>query len=330
MVRPTNPRRRPGYDHRATRRPTRPSTLLKVVIGLGGNALLRRHEPVSLEAQRRNMGVAGEALAAVASSHDLVITHGNGPQVGLLALQAAESDRNASLDILGAETLGMIGYLLEQELMNRIPGREIATLLTHVEVDSTDPAFRKPTKPIGAVYDRDRADALAWTRGWVMAPDGDGYRRVVASPEPRAICQLRTIRRLAQAGVLLICAGGGGIPVVRGEGGRLQGADAVIDKDRTSALLAACLDADALVLLTDVEGVYRDFGGPGQRLLPYVTPDELDALGAAAGSMGPKAAAAAAFVRRTGRRASIGSLDQALEVVEGKAGTRVVPVVDGG
>ncbi|NNM32418.1 MAG: carbamate kinase [Gemmatimonadetes bacterium] len=302
---------------------------MKVVIGLGGNALLRRHEVLSLQAQRGNVAIAGEALATVAARHDLIITHGNGPQVGLLALQAAESDRKASLDILGAETDGMIGYLLEQELMNRMPGREIATLLTHVEVDSTDPAFKKPTKPIGAVYDQARADELASTRGWVMAPDGDGYRRVVPSPEPRAICQLRTIRRLARAGVLLICAGGGGIPVVRGAGGRLRGADAVIDKDRTSGLLAACLEADMLVLLTDVEGVYRDFGGPDQRLLTSVTPDEMDSLGAPAGSMGPKAAAAAAFVRRTGRPASIGSLDQALEVVEGKAGTRILPASEG-
>ena len=294
---------------------------MKVVIGLGGNALLRRHEPPSLDAQRRNVATAGAALAAVAARHDLIVTHGNGPQVGLLALQDAGSERGASLDILGAETEGMIGYLLEQELMNRIPGREIATLLTHVEVDSTDPAFRTPTKPIGPVYDRAPADALAAARGWVMAPEGEGYRRVVPSPEPKAICQLPTIRRLAKAGVLLICAGGGGIPVVRGEGGRLTGADAVIDKDRTSGLLAACLEADALVLLTDVAGVYRDFGGPDQQLIGSITPDDLDRVEAAAGSMGPKLAAAAAFVRRTGRPASIGPLERALDVVEGKAGT---------
>ena len=298
---------------------------MKVVIGLGGNALLRRHESLSLRAQRRNVAIAGEALAAVAADHDLIITHGNGPQVGLLALQSADSEDGASLDILGAETEGMIGYLLEQELMNRMPGREIATLLTHVEVDSTDPAFRRPTKPIGPVYDESEADDLAAERGWVMAPDGPGYRRVVPSPEPRAICQLRTIRRLAKAGVLLICAGGGGIPVVRGEGGRLSGADAVIDKDRTSALLAECLGADALVLLTDVDGVYTDFGRPDQRLLESVTPDELDRLDAAAGSMGPKAAAAASYVRRTGRTASIGPLERAVDVVEGRAGTRVRP-----
>ncbi|MDH3224144.1 MAG: carbamate kinase, partial [Gemmatimonadota bacterium] len=279
---------------------------MRVVVGLGGNALLRRHEPHSREAQRRNMAIAGEALAGIAARHDMIVTHGNGPQVGLLALQSAAAGDGASLDVLGAETEGMIGYLLEQELMNQLPGREIATLLTHVEVDSTDPAFRRPSKPIGPMYDEDQAVELTRERGWVMAPDGDGYRRVVPSPRPRAICQLRTIRRLAEQGVLLICAGGGGIPVVRGEGGKLSGADAVIDKDRTSGLLAASLEADALVLLTDVEGVYRDFGLPSQRLLSVTTPDELDGLGAARGSMGPKTAAAAAFVRQTGRVAAIG------------------------
>ena len=300
---------------------------MKVVLGLGGNALLPRGEPPTVETQRRNVVRAGRAIAEVARRHDVIVTHGNGPQVGLLALQAAESETEfrRGLDILGAETEGMIGYLLEQELMNQMPGREIATVLTHVEVDSTDRAFRRPTKPIGPTYDEGRAVRFARERGWMMAEDEGGYRRVVPSPRPRAICQMRTIRRLAEARVLVICAGGGGIPVVRQAGGRLEGADAVIDKDATSALLAWSLGADALALLTDVEGVFRDYGTERAECLDQATPAELTRLGLSRGSMGPKAGAAVEFVQRTGRSAAIGSLERALEVVEGRSGTRIVP-----
>lgn len=298
---------------------------MRVVVALGGNALLRRGEPVSVEAQRRNVAKAGIAIARLVASHDVVITHGNGPQVGLLALQAEQPGQTfrVGLDVLGAETDGMIGYLLEQELMNRMPGREIATILTHVEVNSTDPAFRRPTKPIGSVYTEDEAADLARERGWVMAPDGDGYRRVVPSPRPRAICQIRPIRRLVDAGVLLVCAGGGGIPVVRRTDGRLVGADAVIDKDHTSALLAREIGADALVLLTDVEGVYRNFGTERATLIRDATPDDVDQGELSEGSMGPKVAAAVGFVRQTGGIAAIGTLEDALDVAEGRAGTRI-------
>lgn len=298
-----------------------------MVLGLGGNALLPRGEPPTVETQRQNVVRAGVAIAEVARRHDVIVTHGNGPQVGLLALQAAQSETGflRGLDVLGAETEGMIGYLLEQELMNQMPGREIATVLTHVEVDSTDRAFRNPTKPIGPTYGEGDAVRHAEERGWVMGRDEDGYRRVVPSPRPRAICQMRTIRRLVDAHVLVICAGGGGIPVVRQSGGRLAGADAVIDKDETSALLAWTLEADALVLLTDVEGVFRDFGTDRAECIAEASPEELSRLDLSVGSMGPKVGAAMDFVTKTGGIAAIGSLETALDVVEGRAGTRVVP-----
>ena len=272
---------------------------MRVVAALGGNALLRRGERADAEIQRRHVADAARSLAEIARDHELIVTHGNGPQVGLLALQSP-----APFDVLGAETEGMIGYLLEQALRNELPDRQVAALLTQVVVDAGDPAFRAPTKPIGPVHE-------------------DGSRRVVASPEPRAIVEIETIRTLTDLGVLVICAGGGGIPVVKNGTGRLHGVEAVIDKDLSSALLALELDADALLLLTDVDGIQLDYGTPVARPLREATPGSLAALDLPAGSMGPKAEAARRFVERGGRFAAIASLEHAATALEGKAGTAV-------
>jgi carbamate kinase len=299
--------------------------LMRVVIALGGSALLRRGERADAGAQRANVARAVRSIAAVARDHEVVVTHGNGPQVGLLALQA-EAYAGVDpypLDMLGAESEGMIGYVLEQELMNVLPERQIATLLTQVEVDPGDAAFARPSKPIGPIYRRTTAELLATTRGWSIAPDGDGWRRVVASPEPRTILELSTIRMLVEAGVLVICAGGGGIPVVMHDGGRIGGVEAVIDKDLAAALLAARLDASALLMLTDVPYVVANRDEPGARALGLVSPDELREMEFAPGSMGPKVEAACRFVDETGGVASIGSLEDAAAMLEGRAGTRV-------
>lgn len=267
-------------------------TEMLIVVALGGNALLRRGEPISAETQRINVRSAAASLAElVAAGHRLVVTHGNGPQVGLLALQAAaqKPDEAYPLDILGAETEGMIGYLIEQELENVLPnGPKVATLLTQVEVDSTDSAFRNPTKPVGPVYDRDEAERLAVARGWSVAPDGDKFRRVVPSPPPTHIPDVDVIRLLLDANVIVICAGGGGIPVVRRADGSLVGVQAVIDKDRTAGLLAQEIGADALLLLTDVDAVYFDWGMPSQKAIRRATPARMRQGDFAAGSMGPR------------------------------------------
>ncbi len=233
-------------------------------MALGGNALLRRGQAADAATQRRNVAAAVAAVAEVARTHDVVVTHGNGPQVGLLALQSEAYPEVAPypLDVLGAESEGMIGYLLEQGLQNELGGRPVATLLTQVLVDSADSAFDRPTKPIGPLYERERAERLREERGWPIAPDGDRYRRVVASPEPRGIVELATIRLLLEAGVLVVCVGGGGIPVVADDAGRLGGVEAVIDKDLAAALLARELEADALLLLTDVAAVETGWGTP--------------------------------------------------------------------
>jgi carbamate kinase len=267
--------------------------------------------------------VAAEALAGMAGEHELVVTHGNGPQVGLLALQVEAYPEGGSypLDVLGAESEGMIGYLLAQGLRNALGAREIATLLTQVVVDPADPAFTTPSKPIGPVYDTD----VGPQRGWTMRPDGSHWRRVVASPEPRSIVELPTIRRLVEAGVLVICTGGGGVPVVAGEGGALTGVEAVVDKDLAAALLAEQLDADALLLLTDVPSVMLDWGTDRERPLRRATPEELAALGLAAGSMGPKARAASRFAEATGGLAAIGALQDATALLSGARGTLVEP-----
>lgn len=299
---------------------------MRMVIALGGNALLRRGQPMTAENQRANVRAACERIADVVDGNEVVIAHGNGPQVGLLALQAAAYvDVPAyPLDVLGAQTEAMIGYVIEQELGNLLPDEQpLATVLTMVEVDRDDPAFSHPTKPIGPVYPRDHAVVLAADAGWSIAPDGDGFRRVVPSPKPRRIFEIRPIRQLIEQGTIVVCAGGGGIPTMFDEHGDLHGVEAVVDKDATSAMLAEELDADLLVIATDVDGVYVDWGTPQSRRLERTTPDELGALGLAEGSMGPKVEAAARFVRDTGKRAVIGSLDDLGALVAGEAGTRV-------
>ncbi|HEX6457800.1 MAG TPA: carbamate kinase [Thermoleophilaceae bacterium] len=298
---------------------------MRVVAALGGNALLRRGETAEAEAQRRNLARAATTLAELALDHELVLTHGNGPQVGLLALQAEayERVRPYPFDVLVAESEGMVGYMLDQTLGNLLPQRPIATLLTQVVVHESDPAFAHPTKPVGPVYSAKEATRLAAERGWSVAPDGSYWRRVVPSPQPQRIVELATIRLLVDAGVLVICGGGGGMPVTERQG-VLRGVEAVIDKDLAASLLAAELGADALLLLTDVPGVQQQFGSPDARPIAEVTTDELRKMDLPAGSMRPKAEAACRFVERTGRLAVIAALDDAALALDGYAGTRVV------
>lgn len=298
---------------------------MRIVAALGGNALLKRRETPDAETLTKNVGAAADAIAEIATSHEIVVTHGNGPQIGLLALQseAYPDVPPYPLDILGAETEGMIGYLIERELRNRLPGREIATLLTQVEVASDDPAFAHPTKPIGPVYDAETAQRLARKYGWTVAADGDGFRRVVPSPVPQRIVQIEPVRRLLETGVLVICAGGGGVPVTVTESGALHGVEAVVDKDLASASLAVALDAEVLLLLTDVDGVYADFGGKNPHRIRSSSPELLGGMPFDAGSMGPKVSAACDFAIRTGGTAAIGSLEQATQILAGDAGTLI-------
>lgn len=298
---------------------------MRLVIGLGGNALLRRGEPMSSKAQRANVRRAARALAPVARDHQVIITHGNGPQVGLLALQSAAYEGPAfPLDVLGAETEGMIGYLIEQELGNVLgPTHPVAALLTQIVVDRRDPAFRQPTKPIGPLYDRDEAERLARERGWTIAADGAHYRRVVPSPAPLALIEARTIELLVNAAVTVICAGGGGIPVVRTPAGSLTGVEAVIDKDWASALTARMLGADGLILLTDVAAVEIDYRTPQARPIRRASPAALAALSFEAGTMAPKVEAACAFVNETGGFAAIGALAEVGGILAGEAGTLI-------
>lgn len=296
----------------------------RVVLALGGNALLRRGTEPGLMTERSQLQLAIEAVATVARDHTVVLTHGNGPQVGQLALRAAAGGPNAeTLDVVGAETEGMIGYLLERELRTRLPDCPVVTLLTQVQIDPSDPALTKPTKPIGQIYERVEAEGLRDERGWTIAHDGSGWRRTVPSPLPQRFLELDAITLLMDAGHLVVCGGGGGIPVVVRDDGTVEGIEAVIDKDRSAALLAAHIGADLLVLLTDVGAIYRDWP---QRDHPVgrVTPLELGAMGLPEGSMLPKAEAAAAFVMETGRRAAIGALEDAAALVEGTTGTQVV------
>jgi len=288
-----------------------------VVAALGGNALLRRGEPTSVEQQTANIAAAARALAKIAREHALVVTHGNGPQIGLLALQSRDP-----LDMLGAETEGMIGYMIETALRNELPGRDVAGLLTQIAVDPDDPAFAMPSKPIGPVHGEAEARRLAAERGWSIAPDGDGFRRVVPSPRPLRVLEIETIRLLVRSGVLVICAGGGGIPVIAGETG-WRGIEAVIDKDRASALLARELGAEALLMLTDVDAVYADWDGARVRPVGAASTAELSKYEFAPGSMGPKVEAAIDFARATGRMAGIGRLEDVVAILRGEAGTRV-------
>ena len=304
---------------------------MRVVVALGGNALLRRGEPLTAEAQRQNVRSAAPALAAVGSHHQLVLSHGNGPQIGLLALQSASYAETAPypLDVLGAQTEGMIGYVLEQELGNVMPfDVPFATLLTMVEVDPQDPAFTDPTKFVGPVYtEAERAQVARTEPEWVFKQDGEYWRRVVPSPQPRRIFELRPIEWLLEKGAVVICAGGGGVPTMYDpEHPRsLVGVEAVVDKDLASELLAEGLHADLFVMLTDVDGVYVDWGKPAQHRIDRASPTDLAAQPFAAGSMGPKVQAAVRFVQNTGGRAAIGALTDLEKIVDGAAGTQVVP-----
>jgi carbamate kinase len=299
---------------------------MRILVALGGNALLRRGEALTAENQRRNVRVAAEALAPLGRAHQLIISHGNGPQVGLLALQGEAYDQVAPypLDVLGAQTEGMIGYMIEQELGNILPFEQpFATILSMVEVDPDDPAFQHPTKPIGPVYTEEEARRLAQEKGWTMAPDGDKFRRVVASPLPQRIFQIRPVKWLLERGCIVICAGGGGIPTMYGADRRLHGVEAVVDKDRASALLARELEADLFIMATDADAVYLDWGKPAQRAIRRVPPHLLDPARFASGSMGPKVEAAAEFAEKTGKTAAIGALADLERIARGEAGTLV-------
>jgi len=306
---------------------------MRIVVALGGNALQRRGEPMTVDRQRANVVTACRSLAPVALEHELVVSHGNGPQVGLLALQASSYDEESTypFDVLGAQTEGMIGYLIEQELGNLLPfDKPLATIVTMTEVDPKDAAFADPTKFVGPVYDRAAADEVAVAKGWVFKADGDHWRRVVPSPRPLRIFELRPVRWLLEHGAVVIAAGGGGIPTMYVPGTRtLVGVEAVVDKDLASAVLAREVDADRFVVATDADAVYVDWGRPDQRAVAAAHPDALGSLAFAAGSMGPKVGAVVEFARSTGREAWIGALDDLAGVLRGESGTRVSTQVDG-
>lgn len=297
---------------------------MRVVIALGGNALLKRGEPITAERQRQNVRAAAQALAPIALKHELVITHGNGPQVGLLALQgsAYKPDEAYPLDVLGAETEGMIGYMIERELGNLLPAdMPLATILTMIEVDPTDNAFKDASKFIGAIYDRAEAERLAAAKGWVVKQDGEMWRRVVASPLPQRIFEIRPIKWLLEKGTIVICAGGGGIPTVYDGQHQLHGVEAVIDKDLASELLARELEADLFVMATDVDAVYTGWRTPAAKAVKRASPDAMNAFDFPAGSMAPKVEAARRFVDKTGKTAAIGAVTDLLAIIEGRAGT---------
>ncbi|MET8453772.1 carbamate kinase [Streptomyces sp. NPDC005209] len=307
---------------------------MRIVAALGGNALLHRGERPDAAVQQANIDRVATALAALARDHDLVITHGNGPQIGLLAMESAADPALSApypLDLLGAQTQGMIGSLLARTLHDALPGRRVAALVTHTLVRADDPALARPTKFVGQVYPRDVAQSLARERGWHFARDTGGWRRVVPSPVPEHVVETDTIQALLSGGTLVVCAGGGGVPVTADrDTGALSGLEAVIDKDLTAALLAEDLKADFLLILTDVPHVYEAFGTPGQRALLDATPAELRRGRFPEGSMGPKAEAAARFVERTGGLAAIGALDAAYEIVHSRSGTLIRPDLMGG
>ncbi|WP_067217932.1 carbamate kinase [Marinomonas gallaica] len=303
---------------------------MRIVVALGGNALLKRGEPLTAQAQRANIKIAAQALAKIAINNELIITHGNGPQVGLLALQgnAYKPDELYPLDVLGAETEGMIGYMIEQEMGNLVPEeRPLATLLTMIEVDPKDPAFNHPTKFIGPVYDESEANKLAKDNNWTIKPDGKKWRRVVASPLPKRIFEIRPIRWLLEKNTIVIASGGGGIPTMYDADHHLKGVEAVIDKDLSSELLARELGADLYIMATDVRAVYLDWATSQQRGIKSINPADLANYNFATGSMGPKVNAAKQFAEKTGKVAAIGSLEELELIVKGTAGTRVSKLV---
>ncbi|MEU4543477.1 carbamate kinase [Nonomuraea dietziae] len=301
---------------------------MRVLVALGGNALMKRGEKPDADTQRANVAVALKTLSKVAERHELIITHGNGPQVGVLALEST-ADPNLTkpypFDTLVAETQGMIGYWMLQALQNALPGRQVISIVSQTLVSAVDPAFDHPTKFVGEVYDEEEAQKLAQEYGWTVKPDGQYWRRVVPSPKPQRVVETRLIRKLVRDGVTVVCAGGGGIPVIRDENGRLSGVEAVIDKDLTGSLLAESLECDAFLILTDVPRVMRDFGTPRQSEISHTTPHELRSIDFPAGSMGPKVEAVCRFVETTGDMAAIGKLDEAMSILEGTAGTIITP-----
>jgi len=304
---------------------------MRIVVALGGNALLKRGQTMNAQNQQDNIQTAAKALSEIAKRHELIIAHGNGPQVGLLALQAAAYDgaEPYPLDVLGAESVGQIGYMIEQQMGNLMPAdQRFATLLTQIEVDPNDPAFKNPTKFIGPVYDEAQARALAEERGWVVKPDGEHWRRVVPSPLPQRIFEINVIKMLVEQGVIVVCAGGGGIPTMYQEDGTITGVEAVIDKDHAAALLAKEVNADALLVLTDVDSVYLNWGKDDQKSIRKASPNAMESFGFPAGSMGPKVDAASEFARTTGGIACIGSLENALDMLSGKSGTTVTSRCD--
>ncbi len=298
---------------------------MRIVIALGGNALLRRGEDMTAENQRKNIQNAVSSLAPIVEHNELVISHGNGPQVGLLSLQSAayKEVEEYPLDILGAQTQGMIGYMIEQELGNILPIEvPIASILTMVEVDPDDPAFNNPTKPIGPIYSKEEAETLKNNKGWTIKKDGEYWRRVVASPIPHRIFELRPIHWLLENNAVVICAGGGGIPTIYNKEGNLEGVEVVIDKDRASSLLAFELEADVLIMATDTDGVYLNWGTETEKIISKTTPEEIRKYEFDTGSMGPKVEAACSFIERSGQRAVIGSLTDIEGMVNGTAGTQ--------
>ena len=305
---------------------------MRVVVALGGNALLRRGQELNAENQRENIRLAVQQLAAVHAGHELVIAHGNGPQVGLLALmdEAYTAVDPYPLDVLGAETVGMIGYMIEQELGNIIPVEDhIVTVLTQILVDPDDPAFDNPTKPVGPVYDQAQAERLCREKGWSIARDGDHFRRVVPSPLPQRIIEINAIRMLVDAGIVVICAGGGGIPTAYDEDRKLYGVEAVIDKDLAAGLLAQGLNADWFIMLTDVPCVYGDHGTDRKRGIRAAHPKALRQMDFDSGSMGPKVRGACEFVEATGKNSAIGQLSDLESIMRGEAGTSISSEIQG-
>lgn len=295
------------------------------MIALGGNAMLVRGEAPDSAIQIDHVARVAPALAKAASEHQVVLVHGNGPQVGMLALESAADPtltRPYPFSDLVAETQGVMGYWLQQGLANAGLSKPVVTLVTQTVVDRSDPAFADETKFVGSLYPEQRARELALANGWTVRRDGTGWRRVVASPVPQRIVEIGTAKALLDLGTTVVLAGGGGVPVVEGLHG-LEGVDAVVDKDYVAALIATVIEADALVILTDVPGVLTGFGTPQERPLGDVTTAELQAMSFPAGSMGPKVAAVCRFVSATGARAAIGSLQDVSRVIEGAAGTQV-------
>ena len=297
---------------------------MRIVVALGGNAMLERGQKPDASVQIENVLTAVNALAPLAEEHELIITHGNGPQVGVLALQSANDEKLSEpypFDTLGAMTQGMIGYWLQQGFQNALPGRDVCAVVTQTLVDPKDPAFANPTKFVGEVYNEEEAKRFEAERGWVMKADGQYFRRVVGSPVPKGIVEIDLVRRLVDGGTVTICSGGGGIPAGRNEEGKLYGIEAVVDKDLTGATLARELGADFFMILTDVPAVMENFGTPEQSEINRAKPEELRAKGFAAGSMGPKVEAACQFVEASNGAAGIGRLADAVAVVKGEAGT---------